>query len=621
VNILANREQLGVEGAAPAANRPGQDAAAQRPFCAWLEFQARSIAGSLSAVVVLGPADTGPYAPVAFWPGHLAGVPRLADAAERALADRQPVVAILEPLPDAQRRMLRAHGLALPIEVDGHLHGAVALELSERSDGELQQALQGLQWGMAWAEAYFRRQLQQEAAGAEERLMAVLDLAASVLEEEKFEAACRSLVTELAMRLQCDRVSIGVIRRGHAEVVALSHSAQIGKRMDLVRAVGAAMDEAIDQKAVIRYPAAADDEIVVTRDHERLAGEHGNGSLLTVPMAGSGDFAAALTCERPARMPFEKADLALCQSVAAVVTRILELKQRNERALALRVKDACQEQLRRLVGPRYYKRKLVLGMAVLATVFFSVATGDYRVTAPATLEGAVRRALAAPFDGYIASAQVRAGDVARADAVLATLDDRDLRLERTKWASQYAQYLKQHQEAVANRDRAKAQIVQALYEQAAAQVNLLDEQLSRAALRAPFDGVIVKGDLSQSLGAGVKRGDVLFEITPLQSYRVIVEVDEREIADVAPGQKGSLILASIADQSYPFTVTSVTSVTTAREGRNYFRVEAMMDQAGERLRPGMEGVGKIEVERRRLLWIWTHRLVDWMRLFVWTHLP
>jgi hypothetical protein len=621
VNILANREQFGIEGAAPAASRPGDSAAPKVLFAAWLAFQSESIAGTLSAVTVLGSVDTGPFAPVAFWPGHQGGAARLADVAERALAQRQAVVEVLAPFQDPQRRMLRSHGVALPIEVDGHLHGVVALELSERPEGELQRALQGLQWGMAWVEAYFRRQLQQESVGTEERLMAVVDSVASVLEEERFEAACRSLVTELAMRLLCDRVSLGVVRRGHAEVVALSHSAQIGKRMDLTRAVGAAMDEAIDQKAVIRYPAAADDEVVVTRDHERLASEHGNGSLLTVPMAGSGEFAAALACERPGSMPFERADVELCQSVAAVVARILELKKQNERPLAMRIKDAAQEQARRLVGPRYFKRKLVLGVVALALLFFSFATGDYRVTAPATLEGAVRRTLAAPFDGYIASAHARAGDVARADAVLATLDDRDLRLERLKWASQYAQYVKQHQEAVANRDRAKAQILQALYEQAYAQVNLLDEQLARAAVKAPFDGIIVKGDLSQSLGSGVKRGDVLFEITPLESYRVIVDVDEREIADVAPGQKGRLILASIADQSFPFTVVNVTSVTTAREGRNYFRVEGLLDQAGDRLRPGMEGVGKIEIERRRLVWIWTHRLTNWVRLFVWTYLP
>jgi hypothetical protein len=35
----------------------------------------------------------------------------------------------------------------------------------------------------------------------------------------------------------------------------------------------------------------------------------------------------------------------------------------------------------------------------------------------------------------------------------------------------------------------------------------------------------------------------------------------------------------------------------------------------------MEGVGKIEVEQRKLVWIWTHTLTDWIRLWLWSRLP
>jgi hypothetical protein len=35
----------------------------------------------------------------------------------------------------------------------------------------------------------------------------------------------------------------------------------------------------------------------------------------------------------------------------------------------------------------------------------------------------------------------------------------------------------------------------------------------------------------------------------------------------------------------------------------------------------MEGVGKIEIDRRRLVWIWTHSIVDWLRLALWRWLP
>jgi hypothetical protein len=132
---------------------------------------------------------------------------------------------------------------------------------------------------------------------------------------------------------------------------------------------------------------------------------------------------------------------------------------------------------------------------------------------------------------------------------------------------------------------------------------------------------VAKGDLSQALGSAVKRGDSLFELTPLDAYRVIVQVDEGEIVDVRPGQKGALVLASISDEPFEFTVRNVTPVTTSRDGRNYFRVEADLDRVTERLRPGMEGIGKIHVEERSLVWIWTHRMMNWLRLFVWTWLP
>jgi hypothetical protein len=35
----------------------------------------------------------------------------------------------------------------------------------------------------------------------------------------------------------------------------------------------------------------------------------------------------------------------------------------------------------------------------------------------------------------------------------------------------------------------------------------------------------------------------------------------------------------------------------------------------------MEGVGKIAIDRRRLISIWTHEVVDWVRLALWTWLP
>ena len=80
-------------------------------------------------------------------------------------------------------------------------------------------------------------------------------------------------------------------------------------------------------------------------------------------------------------------------------------------------------------------------------------------------------------------------------------------------------------------------------------------------------------------------------------------------------------MTSIPNERFAFVVTRITAVNIAKDGRNTFRVEASLDGKPGRLRPGMEGVGKIHVEERKLIWIWTHSLTDWARLWLWSALP
>jgi RND family efflux transporter MFP subunit len=265
--------------------------------------------------------------------------------------------------------------------------------------------------------------------------------------------------------------------------------------------------------------------------------------------------------------------------------------------------------------------KLAVAAALIVIVLLATVHGDYRVAAPTVLEAQVMRAAVAPFTGYIAEASVRAGDRVRAGDLLGALDDRDLRLERLRWASQYEQFDRQHQEALAKRNAAQVNIIAAQLDQARAQLALLDDQISRIRIRAPFDGLVVKGDLSQSLGAPVERGQVLFEVAPLDAYRVVLEVDERDIAAVAPGQRGLLFLSADPRRGLDFVVERVTPLSAAREGRNAFRVEARLETGAERLRPGLQGVGKITIDRRRVVWIWTHQAIDWVRFALWRWLP
>jgi multidrug resistance efflux pump len=576
---------------------------------AWLDHQCSLIPAAVRGTLVLGEPDAGPFVPVAMWPPGQGPSPMLAEVSQRTLEERRALAVVGVP----------SSVVAAPVIMDGQLHGLVAVETSLQNDAALQEALRHLQWGSQGIEASLRAEQSTGEQTTRERLIATLDLVASVLSEERFAPAAQALATDLAIRLDCDRVSIGFVRDRHAKVRAVSHSADFGERMNLIRAIGTAMDEALDQKSIVVFPARETDALVV-RDHAALARQFGSDSILTVPFTVGEDTTGAFCFERPGTRPFDADTIELCQAVAALCSRILEAKRLNDRVLPVRMLDATREQLVRMFGPRYYGRKVAALLLMAAAVFFSVATGDYRVGAKASLEGSVRRVLVAPFDGYVASAPRRAGDVVSAGTVLATLDDRDLRLEYYKWASQRAQYGKQHQEAVAQRERAQGGIVQAQAQQAEAQMNLLAEQLGRTRITAPFEGLVVSGDLSQSLGSAVKRGQVLFEVSPLNAYRVVVEVDEGEINNIEEGQKGTLLLTSLPGEVFPFTVKRLTPIVASREGRSFFRVEADLERTSERLRPGMDGVAKVEVGTRKLFWIGTHKLVDWLHLTLWSWL-
>ena len=150
----------------------------------------------------------------------------------------------------------------------------------------------------------------------------------------------------------------------------------------------------------------------------------------------------------------------------------------------------------------------------------------------------------------------------------------------------------------------------------------MEERLARAVITAPFDGIVVSGDLSQQIGSPVETGRLLFEVAPLQGYRVMMEVDDRDIAHVALGQTGELVLSGMPDRRIALTVRRITPVATQKDGRNFFSVEAAVGAgAPQGLRPGMEGVARIGVGERSLLWIWTRGFVEWLRLALWSWLP
>ncbi|RZL31133.1 MAG: HlyD family efflux transporter periplasmic adaptor subunit [Rubrivivax sp.] len=577
---------------------------------AWLAVLCSLVPDAQVGLLLLQDAG-GSYVPAAAWPEGTE-LARLADIARECLGTRQGV-----------RRQHAGHPvqLAYPLAAGNALHGAVVLELLDPSP----EAGRLTHWGAGWmADLFAQRELGQARQRLDESAF-LFEVSLAALAEPDFRQAGLTLVNKLAARFGCHQVQLALADGPALETAAVSHSAWFDERANLTSLARAAMTEAFDQRCAVVWPedeaAGSADQRTLRMAHGRYAADSGRLALASQPLAiGAAPPFAVLLIER--NTVFQPAELKGMELLAGVLAPVLEHKHARDESLARHARRSLRHLAARLTDASHPGLKLGAGVLALFLLFAALLPVDHRVSSPAIVEGAVQRSAVVPFDGFLREAPARAGDTVKAGQVLARMEDRDLQLEKVRWETELEMAQRKEREAMAQADRVNQRLSAAQANQARAQLDLTLSKLARVELVAPFDAIVVKGDLSQQLGAPLEMGKTLFELAPLASWRVMLKIDERDIARVQPGQGGELVLTGAPGQRWHFTLKSVTPVSVVEEGRNYFRAEAeLVGQDGVKLKPNMEGVAKVVVGERSLLWVWTHRFTDWLRLALWQWTP
>ena len=589
---------------------------------AWLALLVNRLAGVRLGAVLQADHAAGAFVPRAIVPDPRHDLGALRPVAEKTLASGRPATET-DPAADDGAGASR---IAYPVRREGEpVATVVVLDLAGTEPRSVQAALRELHWSAGWLAARLWEAKAGDEAARTRRAGIALDILAVMAEHLRPEAAAMAVANELQSVLKADQVAIGMIRGARTapriRLLSLSHTAWFRKRSALAEALEAAMEECFDQSATVATPPLPATARAIAVAHEDLTRGSAIRHVLTVPLADEDGPVGALTVLRRHDAAFTEDDRLVAEAVAALIGPVLELKRRNRRWVGGRILDGTAFVLGVLLGPRRLSWKL-LALALLALgVAAATVPGTFRVQAEATLRGTVQRAAVAPFAGYIDAAPLRAGDTVAAGDLLLRLDDTDLRLEELRWRSEIDRLTAQSREALARADRSQMALLEAQIAQARAQLALTEGKLARSRVTAPIDGVIVAGDLTQSLGAPVQPGEVLFEIAPLGDWRVDLWLDERDLRYVELGQTGRLVLTGQPTDGLPVTLNRITSMAEPREGRNAFRLEAALEDTQPGLRPGMSGVARIEVGEALVSWIWTRRLVDWLRHTLWTWQP
>lgn len=525
--------------------------------------------------------------------------------------------AVVEPIFKGDAEGVRGFALAARLKLEGSAAMCIAVyALIGVNRKQAEEALMRVRMAADVPQSYQVARSVQQARDDAEKFATVMDLGVEVNTARRFVGGGMSLCNAIATRFQCERVSLGWLDRGFVRVKAISRTEKFEKQMEAVQQLEAAMEECLDQDDEIIWPAPEDSNLV-TRDHAAYSEEQKSENLCSVPLRDEGEPVAVITCERNGE-PFTELEARQLRLACDFSSRILCDLHRDDRWFGARWAAALKEKLSWFVGAEHTWAKvlsLILAAAVLAMVFVKV---PYRVEAEFILRSDETAYLTAPFSGHVSAANVKPGDSVAAGQTLLELDKDDLYLQEAAGVAELNRYNREMEKARATSELAEMRVAQAQAEQAQARLNLVKHRIEQADIKAPFAGVVVEGDQRQRIGAALSAGDTLYRIARTDTLYVEAEVEERDIHEALDKLSAEIAFVSQPEHKFPVKISLIHSAAMPKEAGNVFLVRCdIEDGVEEWWRPGMSGLCKIEIGPRRLIWIFTHRTVDFFRLWLW----
>ncbi|HEY5789433.1 MAG TPA: GAF domain-containing protein, partial [Gammaproteobacteria bacterium] len=290
----------------------------------WLELTCATGEGVASGLALRF--DASDQAETVAWPEGQPSSNALRELAESVLAEQCGLVAELksEPRPGGS---LARYAIGLPLLHGAEAKGCACLEIEAASDSAVQAAMGRLQWAVTVLEQGLYRDAWAAARTQAENLNSVIEIFAGLLAIDSAQKACMQLVTELAEKFDCEKVSLGFVKRRLVRIEAVSHSAQHEKKMALLRRIENAMHEAIVQRKAVLCRRDAEPGALIVREHLLLLDDDEVSSVLTVPLYDGEEYYGAICYERAGEQPFSSQQLQLAESIAQIAGLLLKRKR------------------------------------------------------------------------------------------------------------------------------------------------------------------------------------------------------------------------------------------------------------------------------------------------------
>ena len=435
-----------------------------------------------------------------------------------------------------------------------------------------------------------------------------------VIHKDDYNLAHLTLVNELAFRFNCSQVSIGWLETSKVITKAISSVESFEKNSDTINLLENLFDETALQEEILIYPNS--DKSLALYESEVYFKHRKISQLVSIPIFFKEKVCGVIVCEMHEN-ELSQSDINTISLCANQISPWIINLQHKQESIFKKSSRKFISFAENTLSVKYTGLKLILASLLLILISSLLIKVDYKVDGIASIETDFVTYISAPYDSVIEKVNIKEGDDVLKNDLLLTLDINELKLKANESNANILRYSQEAEKARATNALADMKISLSKKQEAQISLDRVNYYITQSKIKAPYDGIVVEGDQTKLLGSPVSKGDVILKIAKLGSMYLKIKIKERDIDNIQ--NSGEFIFLSRPGVTYTIKVDKIIPIAQVDKSEgNVFIIKAFITEEEQSWwRPGMSGVTKLDAGEKTIFWISTHKLVDFLRIYLW----
>ena len=429
------------------------------------------------------------------------------------------------------------------------------------------------------------------------------------------------LVAQVKNQFGMDLAALGFVRKSHVRVVAICGQDEVRASNPGVKAMRAAMEEALDlAKPVLWQEMSLEGRKEIDADHRlhrQWSHVAGGDTVASVPLYHGEECVAVLALRCNPIRELNWSELREIGHAAEQQAAVLPVARLAHRGPLQHLWDSARGAVRSLVGEGARRSASITALVCALVLWFAFGTLRFSLTVPASVIGASSRTISSPREGVLEQVLVEPGMQVREGQVLARLDAREDVLRRSELQAQIRTFEALMDRALAEGVPGQGRVLEAQLGELRAELAVVELRIQQAEIRATMAGLVLDGDLRARIGGRLTIGEALFTLTDSERLRVEMHIPERWYEAGSTCEQLAFAPSAHPTERVDLSNLRIAPSSETIADKNVFIGRSSDFAALEYLQPGMSGVTHLDLGPRPVWWVLSHRVLDWLRMRFW----